>query len=105
MRPRHGQSPRSLPASLIVAAAQLDFPKAVVRASLDRANPNRLFAARLIDVSHAGQTGPMQPRYGKSFRSMLGSHLVAAVQLDLPEAVVLGAPDESDRNRPFAACI
>jgi hypothetical protein len=53
MRPRHGQSPGSLPVSFFVAAAQLDFREAVVRASLDRADPNRSFAARLIDVSRA----------------------------------------------------
>jgi hypothetical protein len=53
MRPRHGQSPKSLPVSFFVAATQLDFPKAVVRASLDRVDLNRSFAARLIDVSHA----------------------------------------------------
>lgn len=55
MGPRHGQSPRSLPVVFFAAAAQLDLPKAVVRASMDRADPNRSFAARLIDVSHADE--------------------------------------------------
>jgi hypothetical protein len=36
---------------------QFDFPEAVVRTPLDSADPNRSFAARQLDVSHADKGG------------------------------------------------
>jgi hypothetical protein len=47
--------PDHCPGSHLIAAVQLDFPEAVVRARLDWADPNRSFAARQLDVSHADE--------------------------------------------------
>lgn len=53
MHPRHARSSRSLSVGHLIATVQLGFPEAVVQARLDGADPNRSFAARQLDVSHA----------------------------------------------------
>jgi hypothetical protein len=45
----------------------------------------------------------MRPRHGRLPRSWSGSHLITAVQLDLPEAVVRARLKRADPNQSFAA--
>lgn len=50
-----------------------------------------------------GQTRPMRSRHSRSSRSLSDGHLIAALQLVLPEAVVRVRLDRANLNRPFAA--
>ncbi len=89
--------------TVLPAALQRDFPKAVAQARSNASDRNPSFAAHAQGVRVAGQTSPTRVQHNPPRWRRHDTVLPAALQRDFPKAVVQARSNASDRNLSFAA--